>query len=342
MSDDNLPAADAGTVDDAPLSAEAGASALANLLSDPTTDHQTEDQAQANADTEEGDEPEIDVSEDVEGEDAPDDDGSQEIKGGRFAPDTAKVTLEDGTVITVAELKRNQLFQRDYTKKTTELSENRKAVDARASEVEQQAQSLQAQAAAIAEFAKKYLPQAPELPKSDPETDPMGWLRYMQQKQSYDEAMAEFGKVETARTQLSEADQRKLTEERNQRVQSEMRELASDPFFANQQKVDAFARDLKANAKTWWGVDPSVLDNLTTAAELRVLRDALLYRRALAKTTQVQKQVQDKPILPKTQGRRSDPRTQASNARQQQTERLRRTGSAADAVPILADLISKL
>lgn len=340
MSDNNLPA-DTGTVDDAPLSFDQGVSSLANLLADPETDTRTEDQ-DATADTQD-DDPEIDVSEDVETDPAEDPDGSEpELKGGRFAPDSAKVTLDDGTVTTIAELKRGMLFQRDYTRKTQETADLRKALETEKASVSQQAQSLQAQAAAIAEFAKKYLPQDPGAFDGDPEADPIGMLRWMKEKRAYDDAMAEFGKVEGTRTSLTEEQRRTAEREQQDRVTAEMQALVqSDPFFADQKRVQSFTTDLQSNAKAWWGIDPAVFNSVSTAAELKVLRDAVLYRRALAKTQQVEKQVKDKPILPRTQGRRSDLRPQQNAARQQQTERLRKSGSLADAAPILADLISK-
>jgi len=123
---ENNPPADAGTVDDAPLSINEGVENLTSLLADPETDLPTDQEDEAIAEADDGEDPDVDVSEDVDPDEAAEDsDGPQDadIKGGGFAPDTAKVTLEDGTVISVADLKRNNLFQRDYTRKTQELAQ---------------------------------------------------------------------------------------------------------------------------------------------------------------------------------------------------------------------------
>src|SRR5688500_16103369 len=97
---------------------------ISNLLDDPTPDP-VEDEPDEAAAPPEDDDPLGLGAEDVDADTPEEPDGSEEpeIKGGRFAPDTAKVTLEDGTVITVAELKRNNLFQRDYTRKRQEEAE---------------------------------------------------------------------------------------------------------------------------------------------------------------------------------------------------------------------------
>lgn len=337
---ENNPPADTGPVDDAPLSMDAGVDRLTNLLADPTPDTQPEGQEVASAEAD-PDEVEIDVSEDVEPDTPDNSDGPDaEIKGGRFAPDTAKVTLDDGTVITVAELKRNNLFQRDYTKKRQEESERAKAVEADAERVAQQAQQLRAYAEKVAEFGKKYLPQPPEPFTGDPEVDPLGYMRFMQRKQSYDEAIAAFSQVSGVTSTLTQEQQQQADTERAQRITSEMASLrATDPFFANEAKVKSFADDLNANAKSWWGLDPQALSNIQSATELRILRDAALYRKALAKTQQVQKQVQDKPIIPKTPSRRSDPRAQQQSQRQALSERLRNSGSVDDAAALIRNLI---
>lgn len=165
MSDDNLPEA-SGPVDDELKTFDQSVEDISNLLGDdPATDPIAGDADPAKADAgDDGDEPEIDVSEDVEdseGDENEDGSDEPEIKGGRFAPDTAKVTLEDGTVITVADLKRNNLFQRDYTKKTTELAAEREQINSRATEVNQQAQSLAQLAERLQHFSHTYLPTPP-------------------------------------------------------------------------------------------------------------------------------------------------------------------------------------
>src|SRR5690349_21572008 len=125
MPDSNL-SATAETEVTTPKSYDEQVSGLSNLLSDPETDPATveTDEPAAPVDDDPDGLKEI-VAEDVEEptDDTDDPDGpSAEVKGGRFAPDSAKVKLDSGETITIADLKgrvdkRVKEFQRDYTEK---------------------------------------------------------------------------------------------------------------------------------------------------------------------------------------------------------------------------------
>jgi hypothetical protein len=68
----------------------------------------------------------LEDEDEVSQEDGTPDPQDQKVsKGGEFVPDTGKVTLADGTILTVAELKRNNLFQQDYSRKTMDLDRAR-------------------------------------------------------------------------------------------------------------------------------------------------------------------------------------------------------------------------
>jgi hypothetical protein len=341
MSDNNLPAP-TGPVDDAPKTFDEGVSDISSLLADPETDLLKEDEDTANAAPvdDEGDDPEIDVSEDVENEDEPEpQDGPQdEIKGGRFAPDSAKVTLDDGTVITVAELKRNNLFQRDYTKKTTEHSEAVKAFEAQRSQVDQQAQSLTQLAERIQAFAQNYLPLPPEPFQGTPQTDPIGYMTYMQQKAAYEDAVAAFQGIGDQSRSVSEATEQEEAEARRKAWAAEAATLIErDRFFADKAKVNSFLSEVVQSGNEWWGLTEGDVNGITSHKQMLILRDALRYRKALAKAPEAQKQVQAKPVM-QSGGRRFDPKAKSSAERQARSERLRNTGNIDDAVELLKSL----
>lgn len=340
MSIDNLPGAEPGPVDDAPKSEAQLVEDIGNLLDDdPETDPADEKEDQATAATDDGDDPDIDVTEDVEDEaEADDPDGSQdEIKGGRFAPDSAKVTLPDGSVITVADLKRNNLFQRDYTKKTTELKAEREAFDARKSEVDQQAQSLTQLAERLTAFSQKYLPKPPGEPPAD-QTDYVGWHNYRLAKDAYDQAVAEFNGIQTGKSQLTEVQQRELAEEAKKANDAEAALLIGrDKFFADPAKVKAFVEEAVSIGGQAYGLTQGEIDALGSHKAFLILRDALRYRKAVDKASQVTKQVQTKPAVA-TGGRRADPGTKVSAQKQARSERLRRDGTLDAGVAALMDL----
>lgn len=341
MSIDNLPG-EPGPVDDAPKSEAQLVEDIGNLLDDdPETDPaKEEDQAKAGPD-DDGDEPDIEIDpEDVEDEvDAEDPDGPPEIKGGRFAPDSAKVTLEDGTVITVADLKRNNLFQRDYTSKTQALAEERRLVDTRKSAVDQQAQSLTQLAERLTVFSQKYLPTPPEPFAGTPDTDPIGYMRYMQQRERYEQAVGEFNGIVQGSTHLTAEQQRQLAEQDQQSIASEVGELVKrDAFFSDPRKVNAFFQDAVTLGAEAWGLSAEEIGQLTNHKQFLILRDAVRYRKALAKSGEVAKQVQAKPAVA-IGGRRVDPKAKVSAQKQARSERLRTSGSFEDGVAAIEDLI---
>lgn len=345
MSIDNLPGAEPGPVDDAPKSEAELVADIADLLDDdPETDpvEGKEDQATAGK-TDNGDEPDIEIDpEDVENEaDAEGSDGSQEaeIKGGRFAPDSAKVTLDDGSVITVADLKRNNLFQRDYTKKTTELAAEREQITTRKSEVDQHAQSLAQFAERLTVFSQKYLPQPPEPFTGTPDTDPLGYMRYMQQREQFEQAVSDFHGIESGKTQLTDAQQRELADQAHQSSSVEVAKLIErDRYFANPQNVKTFFDDAVALGGEAWGLTAEDIGALGSHKGFLVLRDALRYRKAIAKAAGVKQQVQAKPAVA-IGGRRADPKARVTAERNARSERLRTTGSFEAGVAAIEDLI---
>lgn len=342
MSNDNLPAENAGPVADAPRSSAELVDDIADLLEDPAEDLPEDDQAQAKAgETDEGDEPEVEIDpEDVENaESADDEDGSEpEIKGGRFAPDSAKVTLEDGSVITVAELKRNNLFQRDYTKKTTDLAAEREQINARKSEVDQQAQSLAQLAERLTEFSKAYLPQPPEPFTGNSDDDPLGYMRYMKARDAYDTAVRSFNGIVEGRTQLTAKEQHEREEQATKALSDELQLLRTkDRFFADNDRAKAFFAEAAEKGAGYWDLTPDDVRGLRSHKAIRILRDAMNYRKALEKAANTQKQVQAKPVMVKG-GKRADPRTKVSSEKVARSERLRRDGSFQNGVAALMDL----
>lgn len=342
MSDDNLPG-EPGPVDDA-KTFDQSVEDISNLLpDDPATDLIAGDADQATADVEDdGDEPGIDLSEDVEDEEgAKDENGSEEpeIKGGRFAPDTAKVTLEDGTVITVAELKRNNLFQRDYTKKTTELSAEREQITRKASEVDQQAQSLAQLAERLQVFSHTYLPTPPEPFQGTPDTDPIGYMKHMQATEKYNLAYGQYMAIDQERQRLLEVQQQEQQAQTAQAIDAEFAALRSkDAFFSDATKVKGFLDEVTTKGAEWWGLTPERIGQMGTAAEFRILRDAMRYRRAVAKAPEVTKQVQAKPAMARV-GKRADPGARVSSQQRARSEQLRKDGTLESGVARLMDLI---
>ncbi len=342
MADNNLPA-DAGPDVTTPPTQDQLVEDIANLIEDdPETDPVSEE-AKPDA-TEIDDDPdglnEINA-EDVAAEESDDKDGSEEpeIKGGRFAPDTAKVTLDDGTVTTVSELKRNNLFQRDYTKKTTDLKAEKEAFEAERQQVSQYAQTLNANREYLAWYAEQFAPKPPEPFKGSPQDDPMG---YMQWTQARDQWAAHQQAYQYFQQQRAEDEQRKQGETQKQRAERLKAEAAAlheaYPILRDPVKGKAFIEATERDAAKYFGLNAQ---DLTIAAEDRrlfgVLRDAIAYRRLKEAAPKAQQEVAKR--RPVTTGKRTAPTAQANREKAVLTERARKTGSVDDAVARLQTLI---
>lgn len=333
MADNNLPTSP-GPVDTTPQSQDALIEDISNLLEDPETDlPEPEEKAKAE------DDPLLmdDASEDVETDETPEPDGPEEpeIKGGRFAPDTAKVTLDDGTVITVAELKRNNLYQRGFTEKTTALAREREAFEAERQTVTEQSQSLARDKELVSWFAQNYLPKAP-VPPTDPQ-DFVGWHEYRLAKDSFDYVQQVLGSFDQTRQQETAKQAEARQKQAQQKATEEFTKLTEKiPALKDTQKRMEFFTATITGAQKAYGFSEQEIRGIEDHRMVLALRDALAYRRLQQKAPDASKQVRAKPAIAQP-GRRALPTTVENQARQRRTEELRKTGSFEAGVASLMD-----
>lgn len=335
---------DKGPADDTALSASEGENALAALLDDqgddldPVNGH--EDTKAEPSTFDEDDAPEDVAPDDTPADDDPQDDETP-YEGGRFASDNAKVTLDDGTVITVAQLKRNNLFQRDYSKKTEELARERETYQTKASQVEQTAQQLHQEREYLKWFAETYAPDPPQPPTVPVAVNPMAHLQYEEQKRAYDTFAQSYYQMLEAQKAEQERNQGETAKQRQDRLKSEAEKLSARYKILNDpQKRQMFWSETFENAHKFYGMSREEAEaELVTAKQVEILRDAIAYRRMKAKAPEVQKQVTQAPrIITGSTQKRSDPRSLASRNKQQSMARLSETGSPRDAEAVLMNM----
>lgn len=347
MADDNL-SADAGPVtdDSAPLNMSSAVAGLTDILKDdPTPDPVAENEDTEQAAADEGAEPEQEA-EDVEAATAEDEDGSEEpeVKGGRFAPDTAKVTLDDGTVTTVGELRRNTLFQRDYTKKTTELKAEREAFQSERQTFEQErqkvseyAQQLDQSREYLAWYAEQFVPKQPEAFKGNPADDPMGYMQWQHannQWLNHVQAYQAFQQQRQQGDQLKAGETQKQQQERLQRERDAL--VTSWPVLKDPVKGKQAWDGLVSSAQQHFGLTAEEVNSVADHRMIQILRDALEYRKVKAAAPNVKAQVR-KPAMQDA----PRPAQQRPNAdRAAQSERFNKSRSLDDAAALLRNLIS--
>lgn len=330
MPDSDLPE---GTAEDTVLDLDQATDAIADLLDDSDENRDGEDQAQenqaedpeANADGDEADADNADAVDEADGT------GSDPVSKGRFVSGDAKFRLEDGTVISVADLARNNLYQRDYTRKTTELSEEKKTFDTERQQVNQFAHTLNQQRDFLLQAAQKLLPQRPDRSMMDSD-----FIGYHQAMEAYNEQMAILGQLQglqqqeqaRQRQESESAQTKRINEEANKIVQT-MPELAKP---ANYQKF----WDSTIEMMTEYGFSPQELAGAIDHRFFPIYRDLLRLRKARQAAPKVKEAVKGKPVM--QAGKRMDPKARTTREMQQRAQKLRQTGSARDAEAALMDL----
>lgn len=323
-----------GTADDAALSFTDGVEDISNLLSDPAEPDPVEEKDQeADVDAEPGDEPGPDEAE-ADAEDVDEAEGSDEVAaGGKFVSRDAKVRLDDGTVISVGELARNNLFQRDYTRKTEDLKADKQELTAKETKMNEIAQALVAQRDFLLQYSEQYAPKEP--PRDMLQTDPIG---YWQLK-------AEFEDSQKARSTMDyhrQVEAQRMKDEAEAALvafkSEEARKLfEKEPEFRKPDVYDKFWAKANQVMVDKYGFTPDELAATFDHRYYLVMKDVLKLHDAQTKAPQVKEQLQSKPPMMKG-GKRMDPKTKFSREAQQKTERLAKTGSLDAGVAKLLDL----
>lgn len=331
MTDGNTP--DDGTVDSLPDDDDPLAR-LDDILGDPETDTD-EDVVDAEDDSEDEVEAEADADEDTEtdedsedsDEDAEEESDEPESTGGRFVEHTARVKLSDGTTTTVEDLAKSYFRQSDYTRKSQENATEREAIQAERERVNQTFQDLHKrheQAQAMLDQWRGPAPQDPD--------DIVGWVQYQQQTQAFDQWQSAIDQQREETKALERQEQERLNQEfaRTQRQKL----IEKIPAMADEAKSRAFL-DEATKVMGEYGFTAQEVAQFPDYRYALVLRDLIRAKRATSKAPAVQKEIGKKPKMLRTAKRGDNPQRAA---RTQKFDRLRKTGTVADAVAVLNTL----
>lgn len=346
MTDERDNPAPAGTADvreDQPLSLEDAASRLSGALDDgpepeaPAADVQPaqKDEEQPAVDPDDWDAP---VTEEMEGtSDAPEGAEAkaedQPSEQGRFVGMDAKVRLDDGRVVTVAELRSGHLMHADYTRKTQELAEQRRSHEARQSEYEQQSQALASQRELVALLAQQFIP-----PDPDPamiQSDPLG---YMQAKEARDRVFSQLQQLAQGQMQEQERQGQSFTQAAQEHMAREAESLMQAmPELRDPNKRAKWSAELSETMKVY-GIGPEDIAGAKDHRLFRMATDAMRYQRIVKNREQSAKKAQGKPPAVIEPGRRQSSQANAARDRQQLRDRVRQTGSVDDAAKAFGSL----
>lgn len=332
-----------GTADDTPLSFNDAVDDISNLLGDPETPdpNETETEPTAAEDDPTGEsEDEFPDAEDAGDDAGAEDDGSEgpDYAGGRWAADSARVKLDDGSTITIGELKRNNLYQRDYTQKTTALAEERKSFDAERAEVSQYAQQLSQARDFHAWFAETYLPKPPDPFRGSAVTDPAGYAVWRQQQDAYDAVVGSYRQFQAERQQEYQQTLQQQDRQSRAKLDAEYEKLvAAYPLLKDDAKRAKFWEQTYGGAQQFYGLSKDDVRSIPDHRVIKVIRDAIAYRRLKAAAPGAKDEAAKRPAMGAQGGKRRPVGANAQKDRQARGERLRATGTLEAGVAALMD-----
>lgn len=238
-------------------------------------------------------------------------------------PGEVKVTLADGTEVSLGEIEKGYLRQADYTRKTTELAQEREALTKRATAHEEQARFIETATQRLSELVQQLIP--PEPPVALAQQNPAA---YIQQKAMREQAIAELGAWMDAKDTAGQAVQQLTAAQIEQQRQEANADLAKAmPRLKDPAALAKFDAEVATTAKHFG------FDDATIAAtnDPRVRRMA--YYAAIGLRAEQNRQAAARRVEAPKPGK---PALPAQNVSKNKTamRRLSQTGSFKDALQI--------
>jgi hypothetical protein len=315
---------------------------------EPSDDDTTEDEEPVE-EIPEGDETEDEpgAEDQAEDGDTEDEDAEPTPAKGKFAALDARVKMDDGTFVTVADLKKGSLLNADYTRKTQEVAEQRRSVENQSAAAKQR----ETQATQIAELAtnliRGVMPPEPDQRMAlstingqpNPDYNPLKfqedqinygqWTKYITDLAAYQQSTQKALQVETAEQAKARADKE---------WESALEKL---PRLKDPAKLSAFSSDaVKYGAK--FGYSKEEIANIgMDHRQLVVLDKAIKWDKLQAKkaTPPVAPAAPRPPV--KTSGKRTTADERQGRDASDALNRLKSTGRMDDAVRAYLALNSK-
>lgn len=272
----------------------------------------------------EGSEEELEVEEDAESSE----DESFDILGA--------IVEVDGEEITVEELKAANLRQRDYTRKTQELAEQRKTLEAQYSEIERE----RAQYAQMLPALQQRLEQKEQEPDWDTlyDTDPtMAAKAERQWRKQQEERQAQIAAVQAEQQRVQALQQQKMQQMQEQYV-TQQREILPEviPEWRDSKVAAQEATQIR-DFLLGEGFTEQDIGGLTNATLVKLARKAMLYDRGETRVTAAKakpKKARAKTLKSGTKASQPRPKSDAQKAIQnaKQSGRVQDAASAIKAL----------
>ena len=247
----------------------------------------------------------------------------------------ARTRLRDGSEVTIGELKKAYDEAKEYRVKQTEFETRQRDFETKQAQIAAQetyfTQTInQAKAVLQANFPPKPDYAAVERGELDEFT-------FTVQKAKYDNAVEKWQGLQRAEQTKAQQAEAARQQEHKAYVAKEYELLQEKiPELRTEEGRKAFKAEVMDIATKEYDFGADELANMTDHRALRVLKDAIAYRKLQAAKPKALDKVKDvPPVQVQAPGRRVAPAEKHGDAVKQGFERLRKTGSFDDALAIL-------
>lgn len=323
-----------------PLTVETAADLFEGLFSEPGETKSTREPAAPKAapseeDADETPADEAEPQQDAGTEEAADEPADEPAEEGAEAeaPQTFRVKVDGQEVeVTLDELQKGYSRQADYTRKTMQLAEQRKAAEAELATVREQRATYDNQLKAVQEALQQMLPQEPDwqrIRRDYPDQYAQAWAAWSQHQEQVRLVAAERQRV----AHEQEQDQLRL---RREFVAKEMELLAEAvPEWKDDTKRSAEQKSLAEYGQRL-GFTPDELSQVSDHRAILLLRKAMLYDQLQAQKPKLDQVVQKvKTATPGTAKPKSTAQKEYVAARQ----KLAKSGHIDDAARVLMQIL---
>lgn len=246
---------------------------------------------------------------------------------------TVKIDGKD-VEVPLSELKNGYQRQADYTRKTMEVSEQRKAAEAEKAQAHQERQAYAAnlqrmQAQLEGALQEQQKTNWEELLQSDP-------VEYLKQQHQAQARQAQLNQVYTEQQRISALQQAEQAQARQAYLAQQQEELlAKLPEWKDAQKAQAEKTALR-DYLLESGYDRQTVETITDAKAVLLARKAMLYDQMVAKASAAAKKVSTLPTKVERPGQGENP---GLDRRSSAYQRLSKTGKAEDAAALFASIL---
>ena len=319
------------------LTVSTAANAFEGLMNTPANSKEQSDgevQEQVEAEAQEA-EPQTEETEEVEAEDdseEQEDDVTEEEEQPRYKVKAAGEEKE----VTLDELVKGYQLGADYTKKTTEVAEQRKAVEADRQAIEEAkyardtyAQRLQA----IEEFIVAQSPQ--EDLNSLKENDPIGYAVKVAELSEKKEQLQAIRAEQYRIAQMQQSEQARAMSERVAQEASKLAQVL--PEFSDPVKGDNFRKEIRSYGKTL-GFTDEELSQVYDSRHVLTLQKAMMYDKLQKSKPAITKKVNEAPRMLRAGTSGGNKQSDAQKLQKQQSQ-LRNSGKVRDAAALFEQLL---